>query len=117
MSWEREIRVEDGGEATARSLIWLGAHPRSSSGTPVSPLLSPVSPLLSPVRPLLSRSHRECGSVTVRTAVTLPGQSITLPGQSVTLPGQSVTLHGPTVTLPGPTVKVVVSQRGRPSSL
>ena len=33
VSREREIRVEDGGEATGRSLIWLGAHPRSSSGT------------------------------------------------------------------------------------
>ena len=32
MSWEREIRVEDGGEATARSLVRLGAPPRLSGG-------------------------------------------------------------------------------------
>eukprot|EP01043_Picozoa_sp_COSAG02_P093219 COSAG02_NODE_29756_length_563_cov_1.790948_1_plen_134_part_10 len=32
VSWEREIRVEDGGEATARSLVRLGAPPRLSGG-------------------------------------------------------------------------------------
>ena len=32
VSWEREIRAEDGGEATARSLVRLGAPPRPSGG-------------------------------------------------------------------------------------
>ncbi len=36
MSWEREIRVEDGGEATARSLFRFGAPPSSSSGASCS---------------------------------------------------------------------------------